>query len=224
MIAAFPRLRSRGSEVRFALSPPAKPGQRVGVRGCGFGQRDDDGFHYVVGSLQRIVVPDAQYAKPQRFERMRAFRVTRVLIEMLAAIEFDDQTMLDADEIHDITVDGMLATKLRAELAGAQARPESLFDVGWRLAHDFCTFHVNFCLPLRRRYRIGGATPPHPTRCQAGFSPSNPRPSRQRSGPQPRVSRWLASRVVSPPKRAWGTGLYDLPLPPRLFRGATGLG
>ena len=91
------------------------------MRRRGFGQRGNDGFQYVVGSFQRIVVPEAQHAKAERFECVRAFRVMGVLIEMVAAVEFDDQTMLEADEVRDATVKRMLATELRAELIRAQA-------------------------------------------------------------------------------------------------------
>jgi hypothetical protein len=46
--------------------------------------------------------------------------LVRICVSVLATVDFDDQAVLEADEIDDAAFDRPLAPKFRADLAGAQ--------------------------------------------------------------------------------------------------------
>ena len=71
-------------------------------------------------------------------EPLRACRVLRALILMLAAVQLDDQQPFDAAEIDDVGTDRMLAAKLHAQLMPAQTHPEPTLSVSLVAAQSAC--------------------------------------------------------------------------------------
>ena len=83
-----------------------------------------DRFDDIVGTEQDVVIPEPQRAKATGSQRRISMPVMPRLIEMLTAIQLDDDPRLDADEIADIDADGMFPPELEAsQLAAAQAAP-----------------------------------------------------------------------------------------------------
>jgi hypothetical protein len=98
------------------------------VRGgeCGHDHRQD-----VVDPEQDVVVPEADHAESLRLQPARARIVVRRAIEMLAAVDFDDQPDFQTDEVRDESADGVLSSELPVEQAPvAHALPQRTFGIG----------------------------------------------------------------------------------------------
>src|SRR5690606_31492907 len=89
------------------------------------------------------------------------------LQRMLSAIDFDDQTRGQADEIDDVVAESILATKAKiADLLAAKEMPELLFRIGGVLAQlfdDRIGRHLWLPLPLPPPARGGGFSLPSST-------------------------------------------------------------
>jgi hypothetical protein len=80
--------------------------------------------------LADFVVPKPKHRKSLRFQPNRSLAFVRRRRCVLAAVELDDQLMLEAGKIHDVLADGGLPTKLCAvKLAAPDAVPEASFDL-----------------------------------------------------------------------------------------------
>ncbi|MES2405488.1 MAG: hypothetical protein V4567_14305, partial [Pseudomonadota bacterium] len=86
----------------------------------------------IISSPKDLVVPESKHPKSRRLERRGAAFVISALIEMLAAIEFDDQAVLQTNEIENVARHPVLAAKLHAELCIAQVMPKQRFCIGLR--------------------------------------------------------------------------------------------
>jgi hypothetical protein len=85
----------------------------------------------------RVAIPESQYAKPITHDVPVAHSISRgVIVEIvLAAIDFDDQPLLQANEIDNEAVARRLAAEMKAALApGAQMNPQFDFLPGHCLA------------------------------------------------------------------------------------------
>ena len=49
---------------------------------------------------QNIVVPEADHAEPALFENGRTMLIVCRMLDMLAAVQFDNETAFEADKIH----------------------------------------------------------------------------------------------------------------------------
>ena len=95
-----------------------------------FGQRPMDGFKYRAGLRQYVIVPETQDPVAAASQVRRAQGVAAGL-DMLAAVELDDQARLDAGEIDDVRAHRMLAAELAsAQAPVAQVEPDRTFGVG----------------------------------------------------------------------------------------------
>jgi hypothetical protein len=84
-------------------------------------------FDNAVEIVEHFRVPDPQHVIALGFEPCRAPRVECLLLglAMLAAVDFDDETPAQADEIADVWTQRMLAAKAMArQLPLAQFAPE----------------------------------------------------------------------------------------------------
>src|SRR5262249_1774028 len=79
--------------------------------------------------LQGIVVPNADHPKPLRLEPGRALLIPAHRTGVLTAVDLDDQSSLQAQEVHDIRSDRSLSAKLHAELAKSKPRPQTALSV-----------------------------------------------------------------------------------------------
>ena len=94
-------------------------------------QRGSDHRQRIIDPKQHIIVPKANHAISQLLETARTGFVVGLLIEMLAAIQFDDETRLQTNEIGIETIDPMLAAEFAAEQAAiTKMLPEDAFGFG----------------------------------------------------------------------------------------------
>ncbi len=78
-----------------------------------------------VRSQERIVVPEADRLETRVLQFLAAPVVVVDLIEVLAAVEFDDKALAHADEVDDVACDGVLAAELMTCHAGiSEVTPE----------------------------------------------------------------------------------------------------
>ena len=85
---------------------------------------------HVIGLLQRVIIPEADYPKALRFKTSGSPGIAAGLIEMLPAVQFHYQLLFEADEIHNIGWNRMLSPKFEsAKVAVFQPQPESQFRV-----------------------------------------------------------------------------------------------
>ena len=85
---------------------------------------------YAVEVLQHLVVPATQHAKSCRLEIAVADGIA-TRFRMLAAVDFDDQPRLEADEVEDVAVERHLALEFQAfELLVAESLPQDVLGLG----------------------------------------------------------------------------------------------
>ncbi len=90
----------------------------------------DDRLHHTIQIFQNIIVPESQNAKSFFSQPAITVCVVRKLIAMLPTIDFDDQTFLEANEIHDEGTEWRLPPETRPiELAAAQRPPQFSFGI-----------------------------------------------------------------------------------------------
>jgi len=77
----------------------------------------------IVRPLESVVIPKPQHSETKRSKLFGSGCVIPGPIEMLAAIQFDDQATLNTNEIHNVADNLMLAPKLETKLRAAQPRP-----------------------------------------------------------------------------------------------------
>jgi hypothetical protein len=94
------------------------------VRGPLFAQRPHDRLQHVVGTKQRIVIPEPKHAKALRLQVSRSLLVVRLPLHMPAAIQLHYQLGFHATEIRVIPRHRMLPPEFHAELRRTQARPQ----------------------------------------------------------------------------------------------------
>lgn len=70
-----------------------------------------------------FVIPKPQYAVALGLQVRRARLVIIALIKMLAAIQLEDELLLDAAKSHDVGTNGVLTPKADAQLVAAQDSP-----------------------------------------------------------------------------------------------------
>ena len=80
---------------------------------------------------QHLVVPEPENPITGFIQKLSPPLISLNLISMMCAIEFDYQSVLRAEEVHDVTPDWLLATELKAiHLPVAQAHPQFALGVG----------------------------------------------------------------------------------------------
>src|SRR5262249_17580677 len=84
--------------------------------GWGLTERVVDNCQHAVQIAIDVVVPETQYAKPFRGQMMIALRVAlgmRIKV-MLAAVDFDDEPMLEANKINDVVFTRRLSPEVES--------------------------------------------------------------------------------------------------------------
>jgi hypothetical protein len=80
--------------------------------------------------VQDLEVREAEYSEALRAEPCVSLDVVRAVLDVLAAVDFNEQPRVHADEVCDVTADRFLPTKLVAiELASAKCVPEQALCV-----------------------------------------------------------------------------------------------
>lgn len=93
-------------------------------------QRELNGFDNAVDVVHDLVIPKADDLIAQGFKVFCALCVVFDLLQMLTAIQFDDEFLFDADKIGDVVADGVLSSEFDAEFVVANQRPQ--FALGGR--------------------------------------------------------------------------------------------
>jgi hypothetical protein len=78
------------------------------------GEMPKNMLHDPIRVLERVIVPNSDDAESLSFEPGRAHAIMRRCDRVLAAIDFDDQLLLEADEIDDISTNRSLASEFQA--------------------------------------------------------------------------------------------------------------
>ena len=100
--------------------------------------RDLDQYSFDV--LQDVIVPEADEPMALVLKPSCSFIVPCLLSGMLPSIDFDDEALLHAEKIDDITAQRALAAKLMAaKLPVTQVTPEQCFRIRPVAAQGSCT-------------------------------------------------------------------------------------
>lgn len=112
--------------------------ERVGVR-ARLNQRFEDAFKHRLCPLQRLIIPEPNHAKPRTREVQRSLQILDHRVHVLSAIELNDQTRANADEVDDISTDRHLPSKsVTAQTAMPQVIPQTPFGIGRVQAQSAC--------------------------------------------------------------------------------------
>ena len=80
--------------------------------------------------LQHVGIPETKDAQTLPLQKARAALVVVVPLNMLAAIEFNDQSSLRTDEITNVMADGHVPAKAKAtDPATSQPMPEEVLGL-----------------------------------------------------------------------------------------------
>jgi len=93
----------------------------------------DDASQHCVTFDKRLAIGEAKHMEPMCVQDYGSSRIgfDRIRLEMLAAVEFDDEPRFDARKVREVLTHGMLAAKLVAsELAIAQSLPQRALGIG----------------------------------------------------------------------------------------------
>jgi hypothetical protein len=102
-------------------------------------QRLEDCLHHRICARQDIVIPEAQNLKPLLLKEGITSRVVRCGLNMLAAVDLDDQLGFEAGEICDVRTDRNLPPEADIqELLAAQAPPQRPLRFGHFAAQRAC--------------------------------------------------------------------------------------
>ncbi|KFN45111.1 hypothetical protein N789_03560 [Arenimonas oryziterrae DSM 21050 = YC6267] len=97
----------------------------------GWGEGDQHTLQHDLHAQQHIVIPEPEHAIAAAPKKFAASFVVGALLDVLAAVELDDQCIFDANEVHDEGADGVLTSEFRTgQAAVADVEPEAGFRVG----------------------------------------------------------------------------------------------
>ena len=98
--------------------------------------RVDDGIEFRL----YITIPEPQDTVTCRSEETVSPIVIRAALEMLAAVQFDDDPAIEGGKVADVEANLMLTTKLEAtDLPPTETTPEETFRIGLVMAKIACT-------------------------------------------------------------------------------------
>jgi len=90
----------------------------------------EDQFQHCRGLFEYRVVPESQYSKPLQLNMAVTIRIIRVTLEVLSAIELDDQVGFETGEVDDVASDRELPAKaISAKLPAPEVSPEKALGV-----------------------------------------------------------------------------------------------
>jgi hypothetical protein len=94
-------------------------------------ERGDDDFDDGLNVVKHIVVPETKHSVPLSLEPGCSHVIVGLLVIVLASIDLDDKPLLQADEVHDVSPERVLAAKpVSFELSFPQSTPQSTFGIG----------------------------------------------------------------------------------------------
>ena len=94
-------------------------------------QREPNAFENALEILQDLVVPESDDPESLSLQPVRAPGIGRLLDRVLPAIQFDDESLLEAEEIHVIGSDGNLGSEsMPVELLAPKPSPKVALRIG----------------------------------------------------------------------------------------------
>jgi hypothetical protein len=99
-----------------------------------FRECTSDRIHNRVDVLVQLLITNAEETKAARGEPVGAALIvfSRIRIQMLRTVEFDDQLEREANKVNHVGAERRLATELMAaELPGAEETPKAFFRRWW---------------------------------------------------------------------------------------------
>lgn len=139
---------------------------------CSVAQIAQNHFQHAFNILEHSIVPESQHDKPGTFEELCSFFIVCRCVEILAAVQLNDDFAFQADKIKNEVAEWMLAAKFAAvELAVAQALPQPGLCIGGRIAQsalqvrakDFLVgLSSHDCIPFAREFFNTIPTQPSP--------------------------------------------------------------
>ena len=95
------------------------------------GQSPHNFREHEVGTYQGVVIPKSNHVVTARLKVLRTPIVLRNLFKMLATIQLNDESLLDANEVDDVWRKWMLPPKFVSnEVSIAEVVPEFEFRIG----------------------------------------------------------------------------------------------
>ena len=81
-----------------------------------------DRMHHCIDIFEHVMVPEPEDAVSRRLQSFCSLQIIFCLIQVLAAIDFDDQFSAGSTEVYNVMADGVLSTKLNTSNSmGTQA-------------------------------------------------------------------------------------------------------
>jgi hypothetical protein len=75
--------------------------------------------------LQNLIVPESENTKATTFEMVGTAQLVLVRRSMLAAVDFDNETMRKTDEVDDVSIDRLLTPELESlQLPASEQSPQ----------------------------------------------------------------------------------------------------
>jgi hypothetical protein len=94
-------------------------------------ERGGDDFDHGLSVVKHIVVPETKHSVPLSLEPGCSHVIVGLLVIVLASIDLDDQPLLQADEVHDVSPERVLSAKpVSFELSFPQSTPQNTFGIG----------------------------------------------------------------------------------------------
>jgi hypothetical protein len=88
-------------------------------------------FEHCIRIGEHLVVPKSHHAKPQTLQKNGPLPICIHVLQVLAAVKFDDQAMVHTTEIHDVWSYGILAPELGSgEFSTPYPHPKMAFGIG----------------------------------------------------------------------------------------------
>ena len=90
----------------------------------------EDYFQHRCGLFEYLVVPESQHSKALQLDIAVTIRIIRVTLEVLSAIELDDQVGFETGEVDDVASDRELPAKaISSKLTAPEVSPEKALGV-----------------------------------------------------------------------------------------------
>ena len=164
-------------------------------------QRFPNDFQHSFGVSQDLIVPKSDHPESPLRQESATLDIRRLSLHGLAAVEFDDQPPFEADEVHDLGRERILATKCMSYKAVvAEVLPEATFSVGLVPAQLLGDFGGHYKELRCNDFFISPSPYPLPIR---GEGNSIPTPVSPQGGREPKSKgRWNSPAVSSEERMA----------------------
>jgi hypothetical protein len=94
-------------------------------------ERGGDDFDHGLRVVEHLVIPEAKHSVPLSLEPGCSHGIVGSLVIVLASIDLDDESLLQTDEVHNVSTKRVLAAERASlELSLPQPAPQDSFGIG----------------------------------------------------------------------------------------------